>query len=240
MITRLCDLSYVEDYEIKKDMSDIKNIKLSFSCPMTRGSMEKTSKGYHCSSCSKQVVDFTNKSQTEFLNTLKASNSNVCGIFKSSQLNKTFVKSAAATTIVGASFVLSACGQHISKADSVEQACEIMEDIVVGEVVDDNSGASSYYNPEPIGGISKFYEALMANVNYPNSLKINGKVFISVTVDTLGRVSSVEVIKGYNDIADEEAVRAFKATNYPFKPANKDGKPIESQMIIPINFKRDE
>lgn len=221
-------------------MSEIKNINLSFNCPKSKNTLNRLSKDkFHCSDCSKEVIDFTSKTQTELEEILKSKHSNTCGIFKPSQLSKRFVRYAAATALVGSSFFATAQGQQIIEADSVEEVCELMGDIVFGEVVDDTA-SYNYYYPEPIGGMENFYEALMKQIKYPDSLKTDGRTFVKITVDTAGVITTVDIIKGFNKYADKESVRAIESLNYPFKPADNNGTPVESHLILPINFRRDK
>lgn len=220
-------------------MSDIKNINLGFNCTKTKDSLNRTSNDrFHCSDCSKEVIDFTSKSKHELDEILKSKLSNTCGIFKPSQLSKRFMKYAATTALVGSSFLATAQGQHIIEPDTVEEVCALMTGIVLGEVVDDST-SYNYYYPEPIGGMKKFYEVLMKQVSYPDSLEVDGRTFVKIIVNTTGNITTVEVIKGFDKYADKESVRAIKSLNYPFKPAENNGIPVESQLILPINFKRD-
>ncbi len=220
-------------------MAEIKNVNLSFNCPQKKDTLSHLSKDkFHCSGCSKEVIDFTSKSQSELEEILKSKHSNTCGIFKPSQLSKKFLKYAAATALVGSSFLATAQGQQIVEADSVEEVYELMGVVLTGEVVDDTT-SYNYYYPEPIGGIEKFYEALMKQIRYPDSLKTDGRTFVKITVDTVGAITTVDIIKGFDPYADKESVRAIKSLNYPFKPADNNGTPVESNLIIPINFKKD-
>lgn len=221
-------------------MTEIKNLNLSFNCPKSKDTLNSLSNDkFLCSDCSKEVIDFTAKTQSELEEILKTKHSNTCGVFKPSQLSKRFLKYAAATALVGSSFLATAQGQQIVEADSVEEVCELMGDIVFGEVVNDTT-SYNYYYPEPIGGIEKFYEALMKQIIYPDSLKTDGRTFVKITVDTVGSIKTVDIIKGFDKYADQESVRAIKSLNYPFKPADNNGTPVESHLIIPINFKRDK
>lgn len=221
-------------------MSDITNINLSFNCPKTKDSLNRISKDkFHCSSCSKEVIDFTSKTENELKQILNSKLDRTCGIFKPSQLSRRFMRYAATTALVGSSFLATAQGQHIIEADTLEEACELMGDIVFGEVVDEST-SFNYYYPEPIGGMEKFYEALTKQVKYPDSLKTDGRTFVKITVDTTGNITTVEVIKGFDQYADKESVRAIESLNYPFKPADNNGIPVESHLILPINFSRDK
>ncbi|HET8861214.1 energy transducer TonB [Marivirga sp.] len=219
-------------------MSDIKNVKLKISCPKSKESMDRTADGYNCSTCSKQVIDFTEKTNADFQRVMKSSDSTICGVFRPSQLSKTFLRYAAATAIASSSFILSAQAQHAVKSDSAEHVCKTVGDVLFGEVAG-GENEEDYYYPDPIDGMEKYYAALMKNVNYPDSSNWEGRTYLQLTVDTASNISAVKVLKGFNKQADEEAVRAVKATPFPFKPANKNGIPNASKLIIVINFQKE-
>ncbi|MBX2875291.1 MAG: carboxypeptidase-like regulatory domain-containing protein [Saprospiraceae bacterium] len=52
--------------------------------------MTTAEKGRHCESCEKEVIDFTNMSDRELLNLLANTSGNLCGRFKTIQLNRQF------------------------------------------------------------------------------------------------------------------------------------------------------
>jgi hypothetical protein len=56
-------------------------------CHESWNKMSTTEKGRYCQVCTKEVVDFTSKSQPEIVNILQQSQGNTCGRFKISQLN---------------------------------------------------------------------------------------------------------------------------------------------------------
>ena len=88
--------------------------------------------------------------------------------------------------------------------------------------------------PEPVGGMT----AIMQQVTYPKAaLKdgIEGKVLLSIVVDKAGKVKSVEISQGVRSDLDQAAVKAIKKTHWI--PAQKDGKPVESSVVLPIQFK---
>ncbi len=75
-------------------MSNKPNIIIPFPCTENWDSMSPTEQGRHCSSCSKSVLDFTNKSNTEILEYFTSTADEVCGRFKNNQFtdNHTFLK----------------------------------------------------------------------------------------------------------------------------------------------------
>ena len=77
---------------------------LDFSCPQDITSMPKTSCGFFCTGCKKEVIDFRNFSTESFQNHLAKTNEKMCGVFNTTQLN-TPTKSAV-STIFRVSFAL--------------------------------------------------------------------------------------------------------------------------------------
>ncbi len=88
--------------------------------------------------------------------------------------------------------------------------------------------------PSPEGGI----EAIAQKVIYPSEAKdqkVEGKVMVKATISKSGEVISVSVVKGIGFGCDEAACEAVKKTR--FTPAEKDGKTIQAEVIIPVKFK---
>lgn len=88
--------------------------------------------------------------------------------------------------------------------------------------------------PSPEGGI----EAIAQKVIYPSEAKdqkVEGKVMVKATISKSGEVISVSVVKGIGFGCDEAACESAKKTK--FTSAEKDGKKIEAEIIIPIKFK---
>jgi protein TonB len=80
---------------------------------------------------------------------------------------------------------------------------------------------------------------MIDNIKYPQEAKekgIQGKVFISFTVNVDGSLTDVIVLKPVNKLLDEEAVRVVKSM--PNWIPGKDGnKTIAAQMTLPIDFR---
>ncbi|MCB0496026.1 MAG: energy transducer TonB [Cyclobacteriaceae bacterium] len=214
-------------------MSKIKNINLEFSCPESRNTLKQTVEVYSCDKCSKEVIDFTNKSDKEFQRIISESIEPVCGIFKRSQLSQKFVKYAAATFIATATS-LSLKGQNIIVKDSIADACLHLEE----EHEEDGEffGTIIETQAEPIGGYPKFFEAISQTIKYPSELTEKGKVFIEFTVDTLGRIGEFKIVRSYNKLADQVALDAIKNLNFTFNPGKQRGKTVKTRLVIPIAF----
>ncbi|NWF89390.1 MAG: energy transducer TonB [Ignavibacteriaceae bacterium] len=88
--------------------------------------------------------------------------------------------------------------------------------------------------PEPIGGIF----SIQKNIKYPELAKragIQGKVYVLAFIDEQGDVVNARIIKGIGAGCDEAALFAVKQVK--FKPGRQEGKPVKTQVSIPIVFK---
>ncbi len=95
--------------------------------------------------------------------------------------------------------------------------------------------------PEPEGGIQELMRHVMQNITYPATAResgIEGKVYVQFVVDKNGKITNVQAVKGIGGGCDEEAVRVV-SSGPKFNPGIKDGKPVNTQMILPVTFKLD-
>ncbi len=93
--------------------------------------------------------------------------------------------------------------------------------------------------PEPSGGMTAFFEYNATNLKYPAEAReagIEGKVILQFVVDTDGKITNVQSVKGIGYGCDEEAVRVVKDSP-AWKPGMKDGKVVKVRMVLPITFK---
>jgi|GEM_PF-2221773 len=60
---------------------------LSLPCKMHFDDLSEEEKGYHCSNCDKVLTDFRDKSNEEVVDTIRASEKQVCGVFHQSQFD---------------------------------------------------------------------------------------------------------------------------------------------------------
>lgn len=211
-------------------MSKIKNINLEFSCPEQRSALIRNGEELICEKCTNHVIDFTSKSNEELKSFLSQSVKPVCGIFRRRQLSQKFIRYAAAGLFVSASSLsLSANAQDIAIPD-ISPSPETDEEHTefLGTIIETM--------PEPIGGNEKFFEAISQSLNYPKGLMQNGKVYVQFVVDTTGRMTDIEVIRGFNQLADKAALEAISSLNYPFKPGEQRGVLVRTRMVIPIIF----
>ncbi len=213
-------------------MKEIKNVTLEFNCPQKLSSFTKSNNEFYCEKCSKNIIDFTNKTPQELSQLTSIPSANICGLFKKSQLSNKFIKYAASSILITAS-TFTANSQDIN-LDSLDLLCtdEIgatkEEDVFFGMIVENQA--------YPIGGFDQFYEAIHSKLKWPDTLTIKGKVFVQFVVDTTGFMGEFEVVKTFDIAAEAAAIKALKETKYKFIPATQKGKTIRSRLIIPIIF----
>ncbi|NJK87140.1 MAG: energy transducer TonB, partial [Bacteroidales bacterium] len=76
------------------------------------------------------------------------------------------------------------------------------------------------------------------NLKYPESAaqnKISGKVFVQFCVDSKGKVTDVEIVRGADKALDEEALRVVKSSP-DWIPGKQHGKEVKVQFTFPIVF----
>ena len=116
----------------------------------------------------------------------------------------------------------------------------------VNEAGDDFTFVHYDTQPEYPGGMKAFMEYIKLNRHYPEECvknRIEGRSFVRFSIDTIGNVGTVEIMKSSgNNLLDEEAVRLIKGTPekwYPAKDFLEDGtwRPRECSFVMPIVFK---
>ena len=231
----MCSALYDNEI-IVQPMSKIKNVNLEFSCPENFESMESTPLGFNCSKCSKELIDFREKSDKEIQQITSISTNPICGVFKRTQMSQGFLKYAAATFIASATALN--LNAQIKELDSLE--LELAIDSLTETEFEDNDipflGIIIEVQAEPIGGYPKFFEAISKAIKHPPELNEKGKVFVQFTVDTLGKMNEFKIVIGYNKLAEEVTIEALKNLNFPFKPGKQRGIPVKTRLIIPVAF----
>lgn len=92
--------------------------------------------------------------------------------------------------------------------------------------------------PEYVGGEQAMYKFISEHINYPAQAKeegIEGRVFISFIVETDGKISTVEILKGIGGGCDEEAMRVIEEMPN-WNPGKQRGKNVRVQYRVPIKF----
>lgn len=70
----------------------IKSIKLNKACDEKWGNMTPCNDGKFCHLCSKEVIDFTDKTQKEIIEKIKSSKGEICGKLTKTQLNTPYIE----------------------------------------------------------------------------------------------------------------------------------------------------
>ena len=89
------------------------------------------------------------------------------------------------------------------------------------------------------GGNGAIVAAIQKAVKYPALAlrnQVEGRIFVSFTVNPQGEVSDVKVVKGLGSGLDEETVRAVK-TLPKFIPGKQNGRAVSVSFTVPITFK---
>jgi TonB family protein len=93
--------------------------------------------------------------------------------------------------------------------------------------------------PEFKGGISEFYQFLGKNLKYPDAMlrkNVQGKVFISLTVEKDGSLSDIKVEKDIGFGAADEAIRVLKLSPN-WEPGYQNGQRVRVRYTLPISFR---
>ena len=93
----------------------------------------------------------------------------------------------------------------------------------------------------PGGGKEAMWKWISENLKYPAEAvkdKITGKVNVNFIVSSTGKVKDVKVTKAVHPLLDAEARKVI--SNMPdWKPGSQAGKPVDVQMMVPVEFKLD-
>jgi len=87
------------------------------------------------------------------------------------------------------------------------------------------------------GGVSKpvvLYQVEPEFSEEARKAKFSGNVEVYLWVDTDGKPSHIQVVRGVGMGLDQKAVDAVR--QYRFKPAMKDGKPVQVDLYVDVNF----
>ncbi len=89
------------------------------------------------------------------------------------------------------------------------------------------------------GDANDFSKWVNSQIVYPQDAvdqKIEGKVVLQFTVNKLGEVKDVKVVRGVNEILDKEAVRVVESSP-KWEPASQNGVPVSVNYTFPVIFK---
>lgn len=146
-------------------------------------------------------------------------------------------KVAAALPVVALLLVVG-CKQATPTENSAAEE-QVTEATVEPVIFKNDSMPDGLIAPEYPGGVESLYKYIAENIQYPEQAKadgIEGRVMINFVVMSDGSIVNVEVAKGIGGGCDEEALRVVKGMP-KWKPAMYEGKAVNVQYCIPINFK---
>jgi TonB family protein len=111
---------------------------------------------------------------------------------------------------------------------------KLREPIIVVEFISLTEDTSFYELPKIVSGIV----ALQSKIKYPDYARrsmIEGKVYVSVDLDSLGKIENCKLIKGINPECDSAAIEEIK--KQIFVPAKRKGVPIRDTFSIMVLFR---
>lgn len=103
------------------------------------------------------------------------------------------------------------------------------------------SGETTFFitiEPEYPGGVEAFEKYVARNIHYPDAARlmcINGKVYVSFTIDSDGKVTNVTAINCLGAGCESEAVRVVQRSKL-WRPGVINGKHVKMTYVIPVNF----
>ena len=95
-----------------------------------------------------------------------------------------------------------------------------------------------YQNEQQICFSRFIMNHLMNELQWPEGLKENGKVFVELTFDAKGHLAEVNSLRSYDDLAKAEALRAVRTLPDPIRPGTVDGEAAPVTMVVPVMFTR--
>ncbi|MES2279421.1 MAG: energy transducer TonB [Bacteroidota bacterium] len=212
---------------------EINNIRLKFRCEVAWNSMTGTDGKKFCNACQKTVYDFTDAKQQEFLQILAENGNNICGRFGADQMAPAPIRMPVWQKWVSAALVLIGINLFNTKAHAqgmpVRPTKQLQKDIFNGFVATENMA-------EFKGGQGAFMKFMSKHIQYKKGA-VNGKVFAQFMVKKDGTLSNIKIVRGISPVNDQEVVRVLKLSP-KWKPARNNGKVVESQYTVPVNFQR--
>ena len=141
---------------------------------------------------------------------------------------------------VAALLMMVGCKQGAPENTVAEEEAAVVNEATVEPIIFTNdSMPEGLVAPEFPDGAEALYKYIAENIHYPEQAKadgIEGRVLIRFVVMSDGSIVNVDVAKGIGGGCDEEAVRVVKGMP-KWKPAIYEGKAVNVQYCIPINFK---
>jgi hypothetical protein len=241
--------------------TDLKAVKLSFSCTENWDTMQNAEGGRYCNKCQKKVYDFTNSKADEFRQIMAENNYNICGRFTKQQMYEEPIAApfwkkwvSAAMVLIGFSFFTNSAVAQKAKHKQAKHKVNLPQPTVsIGDVVipvlkkdtveaittsnnNEIFGGVNEYPPEFPGGSEKLNAFIAKNLDQSKSFK-PGRVNVTFVVETDGTLSNIKAIgRLFDQAATDEAIRIIKLSPQ-WLPGKQNGKPVRVQYTVPIIFK---
>ncbi len=213
-------------------MKKITNIKLSYQCDQKWDKMTACGQDRFCELCNKSIIDFRNLNQSDLEREIIKSNGDVCGLLTKSQTTTpSFLSRISYRLLIALGFSSlfnSLDAQTVDSINYIKNCNDTTEELVLG-----------MFETFPVyknGGSEGLNDFIRANLKYPDSLQKNGRVVVQFTVDTIGRVKDIVILKSLEIEADKEVIRVVSLLE--FIPGRHINKAIEGKMTLPISFSR--
>jgi TonB family protein len=126
----------------------------------------------------------------------------------------------------------------ISNDDDANKLTDLETPPATVKRIEDPAYITVEEEPQFKGGMNEFYHFLSKNIQYPEGMlnkNVQGKVFITMTVETDGSLSDIKVIKDIGFGAANEAVRVLKLSP-KWEPGYQNGHKVRVRYTIPISF----
>lgn len=139
---------------------------------------------------------------------------------------KQFYKLALLSILIAPSYPALAQNSPIQKRDTQKQAGQhiVTEHVTLYRTEIDNN----------LEEMEKFDKYISKHIKHIPG--VHGSVTVGFTNEEDGSLTHVNIVKSLGKLADQEALRLVKS--YPkWAPDTIDGKPVSSEMTIPIIFK---
>lgn len=122
----------------------------------------------------------------------------------------------------------------------------ILDDVIVDETYYEEDGTPRDIivekKAEPLGGVKGWQTFLSQNLKYPKQARNNreeGVAWLYFKINEDGKMSDLDLMnpEDVSPILAKEALRVLGAYPHNWVPATYDGKPISSEMKLPLRFK---
>lgn len=223
------------------------NVQLQFKCPALWDEMEVIcGTTRFCTHCAKQVYDFTDARQGEFVKMLAEGGNSVCGRFKSEQMAPQPLKlygwqrwASAALLVLGVNLFQGKVFAQSTPAKTNQTVKEDPSQIIKIDEPVGVCGTPQYDEaPQFPGGDQNFFAFLDRNIKFSEGMK-EGRMFITINVELDGSVKEIKILRSIDQQNDAEAIRVLKLMP-KWKPAKLKGKWVKGPYTFPISFKKDK